>query len=97
MQGPIYWKMPLPPGAADVIWGKKYEKAKRKKAENVKEKRRQGKENEKRGSKGVKQLQNREELRQKGHNGSRKTMVCERGKNIIFRRGGNKYCFPTEI
>ncbi len=46
---------------ADVIWGKKYEKVKRKKGENVKEKEkkrkekeRKGKENEKRGSKRVK-------------------------------------------
>jgi hypothetical protein len=40
------------------------------------------------GCKRVKQMQNREELRQKGHNGSRKTMCRERGENIIFRRGG---------
>jgi hypothetical protein len=47
--------------SADVIWGKKYEKAKRKREENVKEKRRKGKEqgrkgkeNEKRVSKKVK-------------------------------------------
>jgi hypothetical protein len=33
-------------------------------------------------------MQNREELRQKGHDGSRKTTCPERGKNIIFRRGG---------
>jgi hypothetical protein len=32
-------------------------------------------------------MQNREELRQKGHDRSRKT-CRERGKNIIFRRGG---------
>jgi hypothetical protein len=30
-------------------------------------------------------MQNREELRQKGHNGSLKTMCCERGK--IFQKG----------
>jgi hypothetical protein len=34
LQGSIYWKIPPPPGgreiSADVIWGKKYEKAKRK-------------------------------------------------------------------
>ncbi len=54
--------------SANVIWGKKYEKAKRKRGENVKEKGRnvkekgrkgnekgrKGKENEKRGSKMVK-------------------------------------------
>jgi hypothetical protein len=33
-------------------------------------------------------MQNREELRQKGHGMSRKTMCRERGKNINFRRGG---------
>ncbi len=33
-------------------------------------------------------MQNREEFRQKGHDGSRKTTCRERGKNIIFRRGG---------
>ncbi len=54
-----------PPGggeiSADVIWGKKYEKAKRKRGEKVKEKGRKReekgkkmKENEKRGSKRVK-------------------------------------------
>jgi hypothetical protein len=63
-QGSIFWKIPPPPRgkiSADVIWGKKYEKAKRKKGENVqenerkrKEKERKGKENEKRGSKRVK-------------------------------------------
>jgi hypothetical protein len=65
-------KYPPPPRgreiSAEVIWGKKYEKVKRKKGENVKEKRRKGKEklrkgkekgrkgkeNEKRGSKRVK-------------------------------------------
>jgi hypothetical protein len=47
--------------SANVVWGKKYEKVKRKKGENVKEKGRKGKEkgrkgkgNEKRGSKRVK-------------------------------------------
>ncbi len=40
--------------SADIIWGKKYEKVKRKRGENVKEKGRKGKENEKRGSKRVK-------------------------------------------
>jgi hypothetical protein len=33
-------------------------------------------------------MQNREELGQKGHNGSRKMTCHERGENIIFRRGG---------
>ncbi len=33
-------------------------------------------------------MQNREELRQKGHDGSQKMTSRERGKNIIFRRGG---------
>jgi hypothetical protein len=33
-------------------------------------------------------MQNREELRQKGHDGRRKTISCEREKTIIFRRGG---------
>jgi hypothetical protein len=33
-------------------------------------------------------MQNREELRQKGHDGSRKTMCCKGEKNNIFRRGG---------
>ncbi len=57
---------PPPPGgrekiSADVIWGKKYEKGKRKRGENVKEKGRKGKEkgrkgkeNEKKGCKRVK-------------------------------------------
>ncbi len=47
--------------SADVLWGKKYKKAKRKREENVKEKGRKvkekgrkGKEKEKRGSKRVK-------------------------------------------
>jgi hypothetical protein len=43
-------------------------------------------------------MQNREELRQKGHNRGRKTTCRKRGENIIFRReGGNKYCFWTKI
>jgi hypothetical protein len=33
-------------------------------------------------------MQNREQLRQKDHDGGRITMCQERGKNIIFRRGG---------
>ncbi len=41
-------------------------------------------------------MQNREELRQKDHDGRRKTMCQERGKNIIFRRvmGGNRNIDP---
>jgi hypothetical protein len=41
LQGPIYWEIPPPPGggeiSANVIWGKKYEKGKRK-AGNLNEK-----------------------------------------------------------
>ncbi len=49
MQGSIYWKIPSGGGIlTDVIWGKKYEKA-REKGENVKEKRRKGKEKEEKG------------------------------------------------
>jgi hypothetical protein len=40
--------------SAHVMWRKKYEKGEEKKGENVKEKGRKGKENEKRGSKRVK-------------------------------------------
>jgi hypothetical protein len=40
------------------------------KGRKEKEKSGNGKENEKRGSQKVKYLQNKEELRQKGHNGS---------------------------
>ncbi len=42
----------IPPGggiSADVIWGKKYEKVKSKRGENVKEKGRKGKENGRKG------------------------------------------------
>ncbi len=43
-------------------------------------------------------MQNREELRQKGNDGSQKTKYGDRGKNIIFRRRGwDKYHFWTEI
>jgi hypothetical protein len=43
-------------------------------------------------------MQTREELRQKGHNGSRETTCRERGK-IPFSEGGggNKHRFQTEI
>jgi hypothetical protein len=39
MQGSIYWKItPTPQGkiSADVIWGEKYEKAKRKRGKMIK-------------------------------------------------------------
>jgi hypothetical protein len=47
--GSIYWKIPSPPGGGEgtsavVIWGKKYEKGKKKKGVNVKENRKKGKE-----------------------------------------------------
>ncbi len=45
-QGSIYWKIPPPPLggkiSADVIWGKKYEKGKRKKGGKCKRKRKKG-------------------------------------------------------
>jgi hypothetical protein len=55
--------------SSDINWGKKCEKAKRKRGK-IEKKGRKGKENEKRGSKRVRYMQNREELRQKGHDGS---------------------------
>jgi hypothetical protein len=78
---------------ADVIWGKKYEKGRRKRGKvKVKEKERgkkkgergkkkgergkkrgERKENEKRESKMVKYMQNREEIRQKSYDKSKKT------------------------
>jgi hypothetical protein len=45
-----------------------------------------GKEKEKVGGKTLKEMQNREELRQKGHDRVHKTMCRERGKNIIVRK-----------
>jgi hypothetical protein len=33
-------------------------------------------------------LQNSEELRQKGHDGSQKMTCCERGKKYHFQKGG---------
>jgi hypothetical protein len=33
-------------------------------------------------------MQNREELRQKGHDGSRKTTCRKRGKKLLFSEGG---------
>jgi hypothetical protein len=52
-----------------------------------KEKGGKGKENEKKGSRRVKYMQNREELRQKGHDGSRKTTCRERGEKYHFQKG----------
>jgi hypothetical protein len=70
-----------------------------KNGENVKENGRKGKEKQKRESKRVQSMQNREELRQKGHSRNRKTTSCKREK-ITFSEGGgggNKYRFQTEI
>jgi hypothetical protein len=92
--------------SAAVIWGKnmkggreKRGKMEKKKEErgNKKEERGKGKEKEKKGIKSKYEMQNREELRQKGHIRSRKTMCHERGKNIIFRKGGGEFCFWTKI
>jgi hypothetical protein len=50
-QGPTYWKITPPPWAgisADVIWGKKYEKAKRKRGK-CKRKRKTGERKMKKG------------------------------------------------
>jgi hypothetical protein len=77
--------------------GEKIRKGEEKKGENAKEKGRKGKANEKRGNKRVKQFQNREEFRQKGHDGSRKKTCHKRGKISFAERGGNKYHFRTEI
>jgi hypothetical protein len=81
--------------SADVIWGKKYENAKNKKGENVKEKGRKGeekvrkgKENENRGGKRVKSMQNMEELRQKRPKWESKNDVSREGKKISFSEGG---------
>ncbi len=52
-QGSIYWKI-SPPGreiSADVIWGKKYEKVKRKRGKMLKKKEESGKKKEGRGRK----------------------------------------------
>jgi hypothetical protein len=38
-------------------------------------------------------MQNREELRQKGHERSQKMTYRERGENHFQRGRGNKYCF----
>jgi hypothetical protein len=64
-------------------------KRKRKKGEA---KGRKGKEKEVSGSKRGKLMQNREKLRQKGHNRTQKPMCYESGKNI-FRRGGGIMVF----
>ncbi len=51
----IYWKIPPPLGgggiSADVIWGKKYEKAKRKRGETQEKKEEMGRKKEDRGKK----------------------------------------------
>ncbi len=63
-------KYPLPPGggiSANVTLGEKYEKAKRKRGKIKKEQR-----GKKKGSKTVKSMQNREELRQKATTGVEK-------------------------
>jgi hypothetical protein len=67
-RGYILENTPLPRGKYQPMsFGEKYEKAKRKKVKmsNKKEER-----EEKMGSKRVKQMQNREELRRKVHDGS---------------------------
>ncbi len=56
LQGPLYWKIPPPPPgeggiSADIIWGKKYEKAKRKMGKIEKKKEEMGKQKEERGKK----------------------------------------------
>jgi hypothetical protein len=55
-QGSIFWKIPPPPGGGgkispDVIWGKKYEKVKRKKGIMSKKKEERGKKKKERGKK----------------------------------------------
>jgi hypothetical protein len=44
-------------------------------------------------------MQNREELRQKDHDGSQKTTCRDWGKKYHFQKGGggDKYRFRTEI
>jgi hypothetical protein len=42
-------------------------------------------------------MQKREELTQKGQDRSQKTTCRKMGKNIVFREGGDKYIFRTEI
>ncbi len=66
------------------MW-KKYETG-REKAVKYKKKGRKRKERDKMGSKRIKYMQNREEIRQKGHDRSRKTMCCERGKKYSLSR-----------
>jgi hypothetical protein len=48
------------------------------------------------GSKKVKQMQNKEEFRQKGHNTSQSNVSWE-GEKISFMEGGGKYNFQTKI
>jgi hypothetical protein len=60
--------------------------------------RKRGKEKEKGGSQKVKINENREKLRQTGHDRSQKQCVMREGKNIILEGGGgDKYNFQTEI
>jgi hypothetical protein len=42
-------------------------------------------------------MQNMEELRQKGHDGIKKTTCRKRGKISFSEGGGDKYRFQTEI
>jgi hypothetical protein len=42
-------------------------------------------------------MQNREELGQKGHDRSKKTTCRQRGKSIIFKKGGDKYRVRTPV
>jgi hypothetical protein len=100
-------KYPPPLGGGKyqpMSFGGKNMKSRREKEENVKEKERKGKEKgrrgekDQRGRKTVKLMQNREQLRQKGHNSSRKTTCRERGKKYHFQKGGGgKYGFWTKI
>jgi hypothetical protein len=77
--------------------GKEKGRKGKEKGRKGKEKGRKGKETEKRGSKRVKLIQNREELRQKGHDGSKKMTCCKRRKITFSEEGGNKYRFRTKI
>jgi hypothetical protein len=67
--------------SADVIWGRKYEKGKRKQGK-CKRKREKGGKKKRKGEvkRYTKKMQNREELRQKGHNRSLKINCYEMGK-----------------
>jgi hypothetical protein len=41
-------------------------------------------------------MKKREELRQNGHDKSRKMTSCKRGGNIIFRKGGEQVLFSDQ-